>query len=125
MVNSSFNLCRGSGKCPSTLPGPRFPDTVKFESTHLNVEKLNEMVGEFMQRRVNFLVSALGSVNSTLEEASETMDVDVQMQPYKLEDIKNKIDIAIKAKDEEIWSQQRAITFVGNVDAVLDDILLF
>lgn len=91
-------------------------------STHLNVENLNETVGEFMQRRVNFLVSALGSVNSTLEEASETIDVDVQMQPYKLEDIKNKIDTAIKAKDGEIWSQQRAITFVGNVDSVLDEI---
>ena len=34
-------------------------------------------------------------------------------------------DIAIKAKDGEIWSQQRAITFVGNVDAVLDEISLF
>lgn len=44
------------------------------------------------------------------------------MQPYKLEDIKDKIDIAIKAKDGEIWSQQRAITFVGNVDALLDEI---
>ena len=91
-------------------------------STHLNVENLNETVGEFMQRRVNFLVSALGSVNTTLEEASETIDVDVQMQPYRLEDIKDKIDTAIKAKDGEIWSQQRAITFVGNVDAVLDEI---
>lgn len=93
-----------------------------FMSTHLNVENLNETVGEFMQRRVNFLVSALGSVNSTLEAASETIDVDMQMQPYKLEDIKDKIDTAIKAKDGEIWSQQRAITFVGNVDSVLDEI---
>ena len=93
-----------------------------FMSTHLNVENLNETVGEFMQRRVNFLVSALGSVNSTLEVASETIDVDVQMQPYKLEDLKDKIDTAIKAKDGEIWSQKRAITFVGNVDAVMDEI---
>lgn len=91
-------------------------------STHLNVENLNETVGEFMQRRVNFLVSALGSVNTTLEAASETIDVDVQMQPYRLEDIKDKIDTAIKAKDGEIWSQQRAITFVGNVDSVMDEI---
>ena len=75
-----------------------------------------------MQRRVNFLVSALGSVNTTLEAASETIDVDVQMQPYRLENIKDKIDTAIKAKDGEIWSQQRAITFVGNVDSVLDEI---
>lgn len=93
-----------------------------FMSTHLNVENLNGTVGEFMQRRVNFLISALGSVNTTLEAASETIDVDVQMQPYRLEDIKDKIDTAIKAKDGEIWSQQRAITFVGNVDSVMDEI---
>lgn len=113
----SFDSLKGTGNAVS---GVTF-DYV-FMSTHLNVENLNETVGEFMQRRVNFLVSALGSVNSTLEEASETIDVDVQMQPYKLEDIKDKIDTAIKAKDGEIWSQQRAITFVGNVDAVLDEI---
>lgn len=64
----------------------------------------------------------IGSVNTTLEAASETIDVDVQIQSYKLEDIKDKINTAIKAKDEEIWSQQRAITFVGNVDAVIDEI---
>lgn len=91
-------------------------------STHLNVENLNETVGEFMQRRVNFLVSALGSVNTTLESASETIDVDVQMQPYRLENLTEKIDTAIKAKDGEIWSQNRAITFVGNVDAVAEEI---
>lgn len=113
----SFDSLKGTGNAVS---GVTF-DYV-FMSTHLNVENLNETVGEFMQRRVNFLVSALGSVNTTLEAASETIDVDVQMQPYRLEDIKDKIDTAIKAKDGEIWSQQRAITFVGNVDSVMDEI---
>ena len=80
-----------------------------FMSTHLNVENLNETVGEFMRRRVNFLVSTLGSVNATLETASDIIDVDVLMQPYKLEDIKDKIDTAIKANDGEIWSQQRPL----------------
>ena len=113
----SFDALKGTGNAVS---GVTF-DYV-FMSTHLNVENLNETVGEFMQRRVNFLTSALGSVNTTLEAASETIDIDVQMQPYKLEDIKDKIDTAIKAKDGEIWSQQRAITFVGNVDSVLGEI---
>ena len=61
-------------------------------------------------------------MNTSLEQASETIDVDVQMQPYRLEDIKEKIDTAIKAKDGEIWSQERAITFVGNVDSAMDEI---
>lgn len=113
----SFDSLKGTG---SAVSGVSF-DYV-FMSTHLNVENLNETVGEFMQRRVNFLVSALGSVNTTLEAASETIDVDVQMQPYRLENIKDKIDTAIKAKEGEIWSQERAIAFVGNVDAVAEEI---
>ena len=113
----SFDSLKGAGNAVS---GVAF-DYV-FMSTHLNVENLNETVGEFMQRRVNFLVSALGSVNTTLEAASETIDVDVQMQPYRLEDIKDKIDTAIKAKNGEIWSQERAITFVGNIDSALEEI---
>ena len=113
----SFDSLRGTGNAVS---GVAF-DYV-FMSTHLNVENLNETVGEFMQRRVNFLVSALGSVNTTLEAASETIDVDVQMQPYRLENLADKIDTAIKAKNGELWSQERAITFVGNIDNVLDEV---
>lgn len=44
------------------------------------------------------------------------------MQSYRLENLSEKTDTAIKAKDGEIWSQQRAITFVGNVDAVAEEI---
>ena len=113
----SFDSLKGTGNAVS---GVTF-DYV-FMSTHLNVENLNEIVGEFMQRRVNFLVSALGTINTSLEAASETIDVDVQMQPYRLENIADKIDTAIKAKNGEIWSQEHAITFVGNVDSVMDEI---
>ena len=87
-----------------------------------SVENLNETVSMFMQRRVNFLVSALGSVNANLEEASKTIDIDVKMQPYRLEDLAEKINTALKAKDGELWSQQTAITFVGNVDSVADEV---
>ena len=34
----------------------------------------------------------------------------------------SKIDTAIKAKNGEIWSQEHAITFVGNVDNVLEEV---
>ena len=113
----SFDSLKGTGNAVS---GVAF-DYV-FMSTHLNVENLNEVVGVFMQRRVNFLVSAIGSLNSSLVEASETIDIDVQMQPYRLEDLAEKIDTAIKAKDGELWSQETAIAFVGNVDSVVDEV---
>lgn len=113
----SFDSLKGTGNAVS---GVAF-DYV-FMSTHLNVENLNEVVGMFMQRRVNFLVSALGSLNSSLAEAAETIDIDVQMQPYRLEDLAEKINTAIKAKDGELWSQETAITFVGNVDSVVEEV---
>ena len=113
----SFDSLKGTGNAVS---GVAF-DYV-FMSTHLNVENLNEVVGVFMQRRVNFLVSAIGSLNSSLAEASEMIDIDVQMQPYRLEDLSEKIDTALKAKNGEIWSQETAITFVGNVDSVVDEV---
>ena len=113
----SFDSLKGTGNAVS---GVAF-DYV-FMSTHLNVENLNEVVGMFMQRRVNFLISALGSLNSSLAEAAETIDIDVQMQPYRLENIADKIDTAIKAKDGQIWSQEHAIMFVGNIDSVKDEI---
>ena len=113
----SFDSLKGTGNAVS---GVAF-DYV-FMSTHLNVENLNEVVGVFMQRRVNFLVSALGSLNSNLAEASDTIDIDVQMQPYRLENLAEKIDTAIKAKNGELWSQETAITFVGNVDSVMDEV---
>ena len=113
----SFDSLKGTGNAVS---GVAF-DYV-FMSTHLNVENLNEVVGVFMQRRVNFLVSAIGSLNSSLAEASDTIDIDVQMQPYRLENLAEKIDTALKAKNGEIWSQETAITFVGNVDSVMDEV---
>ena len=113
----SFDSLKGTGNAVS---GVAF-DYV-FMSTHLNVENLNETVGEFMQRRVNFLVSALGSLNSNLAEAADTIDIDVQMEPYRLEDLAEKINTALKAKNGELWSQKRAITFVGNIDNVMDEI---
>ena len=113
----SFDSLKGTGNAVS---GVAF-DYV-FMSTHLNVENLNETMGDFMQRRVNFLISALGSVNSSLEPASNTIDVDVQMQPYRLEDLSEKIDVAIKAKDGGIWSQQSAMAFVGNIDKMQEEI---
>lgn len=113
----SFDAIKGSG---NVLSGVAF-DYV-FLSTHLNVENLAEVIGEFMQRRVNFLVSALGSINSSLEKAAETIDINVEIEPYRLENLSEKIDTALKAKNGELWSQQRAITFVGNIDNVLDEV---
>lgn len=113
----SFDAIKGSG---SVLSGVAF-DYV-FLSTHLNVENLAEVIGEFMQRRVNFLVSALGSINSSLEKASETIDIDVEIEPYRLDNIDDRVSTAIKAVNGNVWSQKHGVLFAGNAERLDEEL---
>ena len=113
----SFETLKGSG---NALSGVAF-DYV-FLSTHLNVENLAEVIGEFMQRRVNFLVSALGSINSSLEKASETIDIDVEIEPYRLDNIDDRVSTAVKAVSGNVWSQKHGVLFAGNADRLEEEL---
>lgn len=113
----SFENLKGSG---NALSGVAF-DYV-FLSTHLNVENLAEVIGEFMQRRVNFLVSALGSINSSLEKAAETIDIDVEIEPYRLDNIDDRVNTAVKAVSGNVWSQKHGILFAGNQDRLDEEL---
>lgn len=93
-----------------------------FMGAHMAVENHAEVVGEFMQRRVNFLISALGSINASLEAASETIDVDVQIQPYTIDNLMDNIEIAVKAIQGGVWSQKHGIMFAGNIDNLQDEL---
>lgn len=113
----SFDTLKGTG---NALSGVAF-DYV-FLSTHLNVENLAEVIGEFMQRRVNFLVSALGSINSSLEKASETIDIDVEIEPYRLDNIDDRVSTAVKAVSGNVWSQKHGVLFAGNADRLEEEL---
>lgn len=113
----SFENLKGSG---NALSGVAF-DYV-FLSTHLNVENLAEVIGEFMQRRVNFLVSALGSINSSLEKAAETIDIDVEIEPYRLDNIDDRVSTAIKAVNGNVWSQKHGVLFAGNFERLEEEL---
>lgn len=107
----SFENLKGVGNAVS---GVAFKYT--FMGAHMMVENHAEVVGEFLQRRVNFLVSALGSINTSLEEASETIDIDVKMQPFAIDNMMENIEMAVKAIQGGVWSQQHGIMFAGNLD---------
>lgn len=113
----SFENLKGSG---NALSGVAF-DYV-FLSTHLNVENLAEVIGEFMQRRVNFLVSALGSINSSLEKAAETIDINVEIEPYRLDNIDDRVSTAVKAVSGNVWSQKHGVLFAGNQDRLDEEL---
>ncbi len=94
-----------------------------FMGAELQVSNHAEIFGEFLQRRVNFLISSLGSINSRLFTPSQTIDVETEIQPYTVDDLANKVDIALKATgDMPLWSQKHGMMFAGQIDHIDDEI---
>ena len=113
----SFDSLKGTG---NALSGVAF-DYV-FLSTHLAVENHAEVIGDFMQRRVNFLVSALASINPSLAKAAETIDIDVEIQPYRLDNVDDLVNTAVKAVEGGVWSQKHGIIYAGNADRLDEEL---
>ena len=89
-----------------------------FMGAHLSVENHAEEIGEFMQRRVNFLIHALGKINTAFEAASNTIDIDVEIQPYMIDSISDNVSTAVNAVNGGVWSRKEGIMFCGNIDRV-------
>lgn len=116
----SFDQLKGSG---NALSGVSF--RYVFMGAHMAVQNHAEELGLFMQRRVNFLISALGSINSHLESASKTIDIDVDIVPFMIDNIDDKVTTAVNAVQGGVWSQRDGVVFAGNamrVDETLDEI---
>ena len=114
----SFDRLKGTG---NALSGVAF-DYV-FMSTHLEVSNHAEVLGEFFQRRINFLVSALASINPTeLEAPSKTIDIETEIVPYRLDNLDDRVSIAAKAVDGGIWSRRHGILFAGNADRIEEEL---
>lgn len=89
-----------------------------FMGAHLSVENHAEEIGEFMQRRVNFLIHAIGKVNTSLEDASNTIDINVEIQSYMIDSIPDNVNTAVAAVNGGVWSRKDGIMFCGNADRV-------
>lgn len=113
----SFDQLRGSG---NALSGVSF--RYVFMGAHMAVENHGEDIGPFMQRRVNFLISALGSINTNFEKASETIDVDVDLIPYMIDNLDDKVKTAVSAVGGGIWSRREGIMFAGNADRIDEEL---
>ena len=113
----SFDQLKGSG---NALSGVSF--RYVFMGAHMSVENHSEVIGDFMQRRVNFLISALGSINTNFESASQTIDVDVEIQPYMIDSIDDKVQTAVSAVAGNIWSRREGILFAGNVERIDEEL---
>lgn len=113
----SFENLKGTG---NALSGSAF--RYVFMGAHMAVENHAEEIGLFMQRRVNFLISALGTQNSRLAAPAKTIDVEVEIVPYIIDNIDDKVQTAVTAVDGGIWSRKEGVLFAGNADRV-DEVL--
>lgn len=113
----SFENLKGTG---NALSGSAF--RYVFMGAHMAVENHAEEIGIFMQRRVNFLISALGTQNSRLAAPAQTIDVEVNIVPYMIDNIDDKVQTAVTAVDGGIWSRKEGILFAGNADRVDEEL---
>ena len=113
----SFENLKGTG---NALSGSAF--RYVFMGAHMAVENHAEEIGLFMQRRVNFLISALGAQNSTLSAPAETIDVEVEIVPYLIDNIDDKVQTAVAAVEGGIWSRREGIMFAGNLERVDEEL---
>jgi Phage portal protein, SPP1 Gp6-like. len=113
----SFENLKGAG---NALSGSAF--RYVFMGAHMAVENHAEEIGLFMQRRVNFIISALGAQCSTLSAPAKTIDVDVEIVPYMIDSLDDKVQTAVAAIDGGIWSRREGIMFAGNRERVLEEL---
>lgn len=113
----SFENLKGTG---NVLSGSAF--RYVFMGAHMAVENHAEAIGEFMQRRVNFLLSAIGSINTNLEKAANTIDVDVEIVPYMIDNVDDKVATAVNAVNGGIWSRREGVIFAGNIDRLDEEL---
>ena len=112
----SFDQIKGT----TALSGVAF--RYVFMAAHMAVENHCELLGEFFQRRVNFLVSALGDINASLKEAAKTIDVEVEIVPYIIDNDNDKVTIAAAAVSGGVWSTEAGVAYCNNYGPIKDEL---
>lgn len=113
----SFETLKGVGKASGTAF--RF----MFMGAHMSVSNHAEVIGEFLQRRVNFLVSALGAINPTeFNKASQSIDIETDLVPFMIDDLNDKVATAVSAVGGGVWSTREGIMFAGNSDRIEEEL---
>lgn len=112
----SFDQIKGT----STLSGVAF--RYVFMAAFMAVENHGEVLGEFFQRRVNFLLSALGDINASFAEAAKTIDVEVEIVPYLIDSDKDKVETAVAAVSGGVWTTEAGVAYCNNYGELKDQV---
>lgn len=93
-----------------------------FMSAHMAVSNHAEDVEEFLQRRVNFLVHAIGKIYPKYESISEEIEIQTEIVPFSINNKKDDVDLAVAAVEGGIASVKQGIIMAGLTDAAEDEL---
>lgn len=113
----SFDQLKGVG---NALSGTAF--RYFFMAAHMAVMNHGEVLGEFFQRRVNFLCRALGRLNVSFADASQTIDVETEIVPYIIDSTDDKVKTATAAVSGGVWSLEAGVAYCNDYGEVSDEI---
>ena len=113
----SFDQLKGTG---NALSGTAF--RYVFMAAHMAVRNHEEELGQFFQRRINLLTSAVGTLNTSLENASSTIDIETEIVPFMIDSEKDKVDTAVAAVSGGVWSLEHGVAFCSNYGELADEI---
>ena len=113
----SLEALKGLGSVPS---GTAFK--FLFMGTNIAVENHAEVIGEHIQRRYNFLATAIGDLNAAYYSASRTIDIETSIHPFSIDDIAEKIRNASDACGKPIASLRTGVMMAGLVSDVDDEV---
>lgn len=117
----SLESLKGLGQIPSGAAFERL-----LISTYMKARrKQTGSYGEAIQRRVNFLKSALVVLNPTLKPAAK-LNITPDYQPFTIDDIADRVEVALRANgNKPVMDQKASIEYVGvsdNAEETLDKI---
>lgn len=87
-----------------------------FMGAHMQVSNHAEDLEEYLQRRVNFLISTVGSMYSEYKETSEMINIEVEIDPFTIDNRSEDIGDAVKAVEGGVASQRQGIVMAGITD---------
>ena len=55
-------------------------------------------------------------------KASQTIDIETEVQPYMIDDLNDKVTTAVSAVSGGVWSRREGIMFAGNADRIEEEL---
>lgn len=113
----TFEALQGIG---NALSGKAFK--FMFMGTHMAVSNHAETVEEFLQRRINFLLSAIGSLIPKYAPVAKRLQVNIEIVPYMIDSLTERIADAVSAVQGGVASLKEGIILAGITDKVEEEL---